>query len=186
MAIQEGSQGDTGAVLKIDPKKAFVNEIATRYGRRLRRYLSSRLRHNSADVSDLEQEVFLRILRVGHDSIRNPAAYVMTVAGHVLHQHILRSSAMPESLEALGELVDRQTAGQPDPSAQVDAQRRLQALDRTLESLPPNVHATLVMRLQYGMRLDEIATKLGVSTHSVKKYFAKALSHCDEHMNKEG
>jgi RNA polymerase sigma-70 factor (ECF subfamily) len=172
--------------LKTDDRKAFVNEITTRYGKRLRRYLSSRLRHNSADVSDLEQEVFLRILRVGHDSIRNPAAYVMTIAGHVLHQHIVRSAAMPESLEALGDLIDRQTAGQPDPSAQVDAQRRLQALDGTLASLPPNVYATLVMRLQYGMRLDEIAEKLGVSTHSVKKYFATALSHCNEHLNPEG
>ena len=172
--------------MKIDQRKAFVNEIATKYGRRLRRYLSSRLRNNSPDVSDLEQEVFLRILRVGPDSIRNPAAYVMTVAGHVLHQHILRSAAMPESLEALGEMVDRQTAGHPDPSAQVDAQQRLQALDRTLQSLPPHVHATLVMRLQYGMKLGEIAEKLGVSTHSVKKYFARALSLCDEQKKSEG
>jgi RNA polymerase sigma-70 factor (ECF subfamily) len=169
--------------VKSEERKAFVDEIATKYGRRLRRYLSSRLRNHSPDVSDLEQEVFLRMLRVGPDSIRNPAAYVMTVAGHVLHQHILRSSAMPESLEALGEMVDR---AQPDPSAQVDAQRRLQALDRTLQSLPPNVHATLVMRLQYGMRLDEIAAKLGVSTHSVKKYFARGLSLCDEHKKSEG
>ena len=172
--------------MKIDDRKAFVSEIATKYGRRLRRYLSSRLRNNSPDVSDLEHEVFLRILRVAPDSIRNPAAYVMTVAGHVLHQYILHSAAMPESLEALGELVDRQTNSHPDPSAQVDAQRRLQALDRTLESLPPNVHATLVMRLQYGMRLDEIAEKLGVSTHSVKKYFARALSQCDEYKKPEG
>lgn len=173
--------------MKIDDKKAFVSEISTKYGRRLRRYLSSRLRNNSADVSDLEQEVFLRLLRVdGHELIRNPAAYVMTVAGHVLHQHILRNAAMPESLEALGDLVDRQTAGQSDPPAQVDAQRCLEALDRTLRSLPRNVHATLVMRLQYGMRLDEIAAKLGVSTHSVKKYLAKALSHCEEHLKPEG
>ena len=83
-------------------------------------------------------------------------------------------------------MVDRQSAGHPDSSVHVDAQRRLQALDRMLESLPPNVHATLVMRLQYGMRLDEIAAKLGVSTHSVKKYFARALSLCDEQKKLEG
>ena len=172
--------------MKSDERKAFVNEIATKYGMRLRRYLSSRLRNHSSDVSDLEQEVFLRMLRVGPDSIRNPAAYVMTVAGHVLHQHILRSAAMPESLDALGEMVDRQTAGHPDPSAQVDAQRRLQALDRTLQSLPPNVHATLVMRLQYGMKYDEIAEKLGVSTPMVRKYLAKALFDCEKHLRPEG
>jgi len=172
--------------LKIDDRKALVNEIVTRYGKRLRRYLSSRLRNNSPDVSDLEQEVFLRVLRVGPESIRNPAAYVMTVAGHVLHQHILRTAAMPASLEELGNMVDRQTGSHPDPSAQVDAQRRLQALDRTLESLAPNVRMTLVMRLQYGMKFDEIAEELGVSTPMVRKYLAKGLFHCEKHTSSEG
>ena len=172
--------------MKSDDRKAFVSEIATKYGPRLRRYLSARLRNKSPDVADLEQEVYLRLLRVGPESIRNPSAYVMTVAGHALHQHILRIAAMPQSLDELGEMVDRQTAGHPDLSVQVDAQRRLQTLDRMLESLPPNVHATLVMRLQYGMRLDEIAAKLGVSTHSVKKYFARALSQCNEYKKSEG
>lgn len=173
--------------MKVDDRRAFVTEIATKYGKRLRRYLSARLRNNSADVSDLEQEVFLRMLRVDwHESIRNPAAYVMTVAGHVLHQHILRGDAMPESLEGLGVLVDQQTASQPGPEAQVDAQRRLQALDRALESLAPNVRATFVMHLRDGMTLDEIAEELGVSRSMVKKYLAKALFQCDEHLKPEG
>src|SRR5579863_5281895 len=101
-------ESNTGAALKVDDRQAFVTEIATKHGKRLRRYLAARLR-NAADVSDLVQEVFLRLLRVDrHESIRNPEAYVMTVAGHVLHQHTLRSAAAPESLSALDVLVDLQ------------------------------------------------------------------------------
>ena len=62
--------------------------------------------------------------------------------------------------------------------------RRRRLKCRTLES--ENYSSSLVMRLQYGMRLDEIAAKLGVSTHSVKKYFARALSQCDEYKKSEG
>jgi len=172
--------------LKTDDRKALASEIATQYGGRLRRYLSSRLGRSSADVSDLEQEVFLSILRVGPDTIRNPAAYVMTVAGHVLHQHIVRGAEMQESLEGLGALLEQQTASRPSPEGQVDAQRRLESMDRTLEKCAPNVHATFVLHLRDGMTLEEIATELGVSRQMVKKYLAKALDQCDEHMKPEG
>jgi DNA-directed RNA polymerase specialized sigma24 family protein len=48
-----------------DPKHNFVASIATRYGERLRSFLSRRLR-NAADAPDLAQEVFLRLMRVEH------------------------------------------------------------------------------------------------------------------------
>jgi RNA polymerase sigma-70 factor (ECF subfamily) len=111
--------------LRVDDKQDFVTEIATKHGGRLRRYLAARLR-NSADVPDLVQEVFLRLLRVNrHESIRNPEVYVMTVAGHVLHQHTLRRVVTPESSSALDVLIDLQAAIETDLGAQLDAQRHL-------------------------------------------------------------
>jgi RNA polymerase sigma factor (sigma-70 family) len=171
--------------LQVEDKQAFVTEIATKHGRRLRRYLAARLR-NAADVSDLVQEVFLRLLRVDrHESIRNPEAYVMTVAGHVLHQHTLSLAQAPVSLSALDVLVDLQTAIETDPVAQIDAQRRLQELDLALERLAPNVHATFVLHRRDGMTLEEIAKQLGVSRPMVKKYLAKAVVQCREHLEPE-
>jgi len=161
-------------------KHAFVTQIATQHGTRLRRYLAARLR-NAADASDLVQEVYLRLLRVGrHESIRNPEAYVMTVAGHVLHQHSLRSAAAPAAMSGLDMLVELQTAIESDPGAQLDARRRLQELDRVLERLAPNVHATFVLHRRDGMTLDEIAQRLGVSRAMAKKYLAKAIVQCRE------
>ena len=119
--------------MKVDDQQAFVTEIATKHGRRLRRYLAARLR-NAADVSDLVQEVFLRLMRVArHESIRNPEAYVMTVAGHVLHQHTLRNATAPQSSSAVDVLLDLQRAIETDPVARLDAQRRLEDLDFALE-----------------------------------------------------
>jgi DNA-directed RNA polymerase specialized sigma24 family protein len=48
--------------------RSFDAGIAARYGNRLRRFLSVRLR-NTADVPDLAQEVFLRLLRVASVSM---------------------------------------------------------------------------------------------------------------------
>lgn len=82
----------------VDKVQAFVTDMATQHGRKLRRYLAARIR-NAADLPDLVQEVFLRLMRIErHESIRNPEAYVMTIAGHVLHQHTLRLKAAPECI----------------------------------------------------------------------------------------
>jgi RNA polymerase sigma factor (sigma-70 family) len=171
--------------LKADKAQSFVTDIATQHGRKLRRYLAARLR-NAADVPDLVQEVFLRLMRIErHETIRNPEAYVMTIAGHVLHQHTLRLATRPENLSAVDVLVDLQAALETDPVAAIDAQRRLQALDRALEQLAPNLHATFVLHRRDGMTLEEIAKILGVSRPMVKKYLAKAVLRCREQLEPE-
>ena len=165
--------------MKLDDKQAFVTQTATKYGKRLRGYVAARVR-NGADVSDLVQEVFLRLLRMDQrEPIRNFEAYLMTIAAHVLHQHQVRRAAAPDSLEAL---LDSQLGSSPAPDAQVDAQRRLQALDRILERLPPNVYASFVMRQRDGMGLQEIADRLGVSRATVIKYMNTAMQMCREHL----
>jgi RNA polymerase sigma factor (sigma-70 family) len=167
-----------GVSLQADEKQVFVTEIATQHGRKLRRYLAARLR-NAADVSDLVQEVFLRLLRVDrHDSIRNPEAYVMTVASHVLHQHALRLATAPQTVAAIDVIVDLHGAIETDPVAQVDARRRLEQLDHALSQMTPNVHATFVLHRRDGLTLAEIGKQLGVSRPMVKKYLAKALIQC--------
>ena len=171
--------------MTVENKQAFVTEIATKHGRRLRRYLAARLR-NAVDVSDLVQEVFLRLLRVEHhESIRNPEAYVMTVAAHVLHQHSLRNATAAQSMSAIDALIDLQAAIETDPVSRLDAERRLQDLDRALERLSPNVHATFVLHRRDGMTLEEIAVRLGVSRPMVKKYLAKALLQCQDYLKQE-
>jgi RNA polymerase sigma factor (sigma-70 family) len=173
------SRSYSGAALKLNDRQAFVTETATKYGKRLRGYVAARVR-NAADVSDLVQEVFLRLLRMDqHEPIRNFEAYLMTIAAHVLHQHQVRRAAAPESLEAL---LDSQMGSSPAPDAQVDAQRRLQALDRILERLSPNVYASFVMRQRDGMGLQEIADRLGVSRAMVIKYMNTAMQMCREQL----
>lgn len=166
--------------MKSPDKHSFVAEIAITLDRRLRRYLATRLR-NAADVSDLVQEVYLRLMRIErHETIRNPEAYVITIAGHVLHQHTLRLASAPASLDSLDTWLHTQS--ESDPAASLDAQARLQQLDRALERLAPNVHATFVLHRRDGMTLEEIAGILGVSRPMVKKYLAKALLQCHEHL----
>jgi RNA polymerase sigma-70 factor (ECF subfamily) len=164
--------------LSVDDKRAFVTAIEKQHGRRLRRFLAVRLRNAAADLPDLVQEVFLRLLRIErHETIRSPEAYLFTVASHVLHQHTLRESATRHGVEIDQALVESETP-ESDPAAQADTQQRVERLNRALDQLSPKAHAALILHRRDGFSIEEIGAQLGVSRNVAKKHLAKALAHC--------
>lgn len=120
----------------------------------------------------------MRLLRIErHELIRNPEAYLFTIANNLLHEHALRQAAAPPTVDidtAFAELL----ASQPDPQEQAEAQQRMRELERALERLSPKAQATLLMHRRDGYSLEEIGRHLGVSRAMAKKYLAKALVHC--------
>lgn len=161
-----------------DARQSFVSEIANRYGDRLRRFLSQRLR-NVADAPDLAQEVFLRLMRVEHhETIRSPEAYLFTVASHVLHQHTLRQSMSPVTVDISELFSELQLTSTDDPAASVDVEQRIEHLRFSLAQLPPKISTTLMLHRFAGFSIEEIGQQLGVSRPTAKKYLARALTHC--------
>ena len=164
----------------------FVSGIASRYGQRLRRFFSLRLR-NEADAPDLAQEVFLRLLRVGHhETIRSPESYLFTVASHVLHQHTLRQASIPACLDISTMFAELQLTSDDDPSVRADAQGRLAEVERVLALLPPKFSTTLLLHRFAGLSIEEIGQQLGVSRPTAKKYLARALTQCRDALEGRG
>jgi RNA polymerase sigma factor (sigma-70 family) len=164
--------------LQKEARYTFVSEIASRYGRRLMSFFAQRLR-NRADAPDLAQEVFLRLMRVEHhETIRSPEAYLFTVASHVLNQHTLRQANTPASIDISELFAELQLTSDDDPLASVDAQQRLEQIDRSLKQLPPRVSTTLLLHRFGGLNIEEIGRELGVSRAAAKKYLSRALKEC--------
>jgi RNA polymerase sigma factor (sigma-70 family) len=165
-----------------DKQRAFLTAMAGQHDGKLRRFLESRLRNAVADVPDLMQEVFLRLMRVPDpDSIRTPEAYLFTVAKAVLHQHRARKAAAPEAIDIMDVLAEIQEETAVGPEGQLDAEQRLVELQRALAQLPRKAYVTLVLNRIVGMPLGEIGQQLGISRPMAKKYLAKALSTCRQH-----
>jgi RNA polymerase sigma factor (sigma-70 family) len=157
-----------------DPQ-TLVAELAESHGPQLRRFLLARVR-NSADVPDIVQDVYLRMLRIPHvESIRSPEAYLFTVALHVLQQYTLRQSQIPPSIDFAGILEPLHGGPNADPVLEVDAQQRLEELQHALDLFTPKVRATFILHRRDGLSIDEIGTRLGISRPMVKKNLIKAL-----------
>jgi RNA polymerase sigma factor (sigma-70 family) len=167
----------------IGDAKDFVAGLARAHGDDLRRFVASRVK-NVADVPDVIQDVFLRMLRIpNREAIRSPEAYLFTVALHVAQQHALRESAAPLSVEVTELLGQLQAAADTDPALQLHAEQCLEEFVRALERLSPKVRATFILHRQYGYTLEQISQTLGISFPMAKKYLVKALLQVRQHLD---
>lgn len=164
--------------------RAFVAQLEQAHGRELRRFLASRLSYAGADVADLVQEIFLRLLRIkDHEAIRNPQAYLFTIASHVLHQHALQRATRPEVMNPLEVAIEFDPGSAPDPADELDIKQRLERVDRDLTQISPRAYAALVMYRCEGMTLHEIGARLGVSHTSVRRDLVRAIAYCNARLH---
>jgi RNA polymerase sigma factor (sigma-70 family) len=162
-------------VLAAEDKNALVEELAAKHGEQLRRFLSARV-NNAADVPDIIQEVFLRLLRVPNpETIRTPEAYIFTIARHVAQQHKLQTAARAGTRNLDEMLEELRTATEVDPALEVYAQQCVEQLDEVLTQLSPKARLTFLLFRRDGLSIDDISARLGISRPMAKKYVVKAL-----------
>lgn len=131
------------------------------------------------DVEDLTQEVYLRMLRVKDpDAIRNPEAYLFTVAANLAKEYAVAQRRSLEFLEAAQADFTAPVANLHATEQEVDTDLRLRRLEKALLELSPKCQAAVVMQLKHGLTYAEIGQRLGVSANMVKKYLSRGLAHC--------
>jgi RNA polymerase sigma-70 factor (ECF subfamily) len=132
------------------------------------------------DAEDLVQETYLRLLRAHEGpggAIANPEAYLFTVALNLSREQAARRrwSTLPiDDLEQLGQGL----AGEESVEDAAEREQRSQHLQRLLATLPEHTRAVLVMQYRDGLSYKQIAERLGVSPHMVKKHVVRGLSVC--------
>jgi RNA polymerase sigma-70 factor (ECF subfamily) len=170
----------------VETKKTLVARLFAEHGSSLQAFLYRRLRGHS-DAAELAQEVYLRMLRVPDmEAIRNPESYLYTVASNLAKEHFRHQRTDGQALDVDDPWVNEQLAELPHIAGQLDTQTRIKRLREVLNQLPPKCHAAVVLQYWHGLSYDEIAQRLGISTHMVKKYLRQALIHCRRRMARLG
>lgn len=140
-----------------------------RWNRSLLQFLGRRARAD-VDIEDLAQETYLRLLRARSlDEVRNPQAYLLRVAGHVVAEW--RDSHPPgDSLSAVDENL---LVADSTPELEIDATFSQHRLNEVLATVTPMMRAVLLMRLRDERPYREIAQALGITDRQVKRYLVK-------------
>jgi RNA polymerase sigma factor (sigma-70 family) len=162
--------------------RIFVGELYQSHNKRLLRFLAQRIRNATFNASDLAQEVYLRLSRIGRpQTIREPQAYLFRVARNVIFDHQLGLAATQAQEDDYTESEEDLVAA-PDPAAQLEQRQRLELINVLLEGLPPRARAIFLMHRAYGHTLDEMAARFQVSRSQIKKDFAKAVAYLNQHL----
>jgi RNA polymerase sigma-70 factor (ECF subfamily) len=117
-----------------------------------------------------------------HETIRSSEAYLFTVAFHVLHEHFMRRSAVPEAVEITTLIDEMESASPTDPVSCAETQQELEQLQGALTQLPAKAQAVLLLHRRDGYSLEEIGEQLGFTRANAAKYLAKSLLHCRQLM----
>lgn len=169
-----------------ESKKTVVARLFAEHRGALQAFLYRRVRRQP-DAAELAQEVYVRMLRVPDiGAIRDLGAFLYTVATNLARDHARRERQDGTVLDVDDPLVQEELAERPGFAAQLDAEQRVKRLSEVLRQLPPKCHAALVLRYWQGLSYEEIAGRLGVSTHMVKKYLSRAMVHCRRRMRRLG
>ncbi len=137
---------------------------------------------NDADVQDLSQEVYLRLLRVKNPELVNePRAYVYRVAMHVLDEW--RGRQRREQLHSSDALEFLEGSEALHPAEQ---QQMLATVREAIKQLPPAYSAAVILKWHYGMRYHDIAQHLGISERRVKRYIVKGYAQLRVQLKSRG
>ncbi len=169
-----------------ESKHTLVERLFAEHGGALRAFLSRRVR-KLPDAAELAQEVYLRMLRPEDCSvIENPEAYLFTVASNLAKEHSRQESKAAGALDIDDPVVQQQLAELPSFGAELDTQERIKRLQEVLRQLPEKCQAAVALQYWHGLSYEEIAQRLNISAHMVKKYLSQALVHCRKRMARLG
>ena len=139
----------------------------------LRRFLVRRRAGTDADIDDIAQEVFLRLLRYNRaELVNSPQAYLYKIAANVSAEWAARSSCrMPHNSAWLSDLADAL-----DPEEELDRETRFAELERGINLLPERTREIIRLHFSEGLSRVEIAQSLHLTQMIVKRDLANAYA----------
>ena len=145
----------------------------SQWHRPLRRWLGSRRRVPQADLDDVAQDVFLRLIHYDRaEVIAAPQAYLFRVAANVANEWALRArNQRPHDPKWLADLVT-----EDQPTLETVREQSRGQVARAIRGLPPRTREVLRLKFHEGLTNAEIAARLGVHPVTVKRDLMESYS----------
>lgn len=141
----------------------------------VRHWLSRRASVPAAELDDLAQEVFLRLLRYSEKTaVENPLGYLLRIAGNVASEWRERARvSKPHDQEWLEELLIEPDQEPENSVSQAGSDASVQA---AVDKLPPRQRQVLLLRVNEGLTYKQIAERLELSPRIVLRDLSRAYS----------
>jgi RNA polymerase sigma factor (sigma-70 family) len=149
-----------------------------RYSDVLRSYIRRRVK-NEADVAELVQEVYVRLLhrREAERLHAAPESYLFRTAINLIRDRHRRNTA--RSADRHIPFEDQlANSDQEDPEAQLAARQLGTILEEAIEELNPRVREVFLLRLLYELSYRDIQARTHIPLRSAERYMNQAMDYC--------
>ena len=145
----------------------------------LRGWLRGKL-GDSHQAADLAQDTFVKLLSAKScpavdGSLREPRAYLRTIAGRLVVDHWRRLEVERAYLSVLQ---SRPEACWPSEESRLVILESLEQIAQMLGRLKPQVREVFLLAQIEGLSCPQIAQRIDKSLSTVERYLAQALQHC--------
>lgn len=150
----------------------------------VRHWLSRRASVPAAELDDLAQEVFLRLLRYSDKTaVENPLGYLLRIAGNVASEWRERARvSKPHDQEWLDDLLIEPDQEPENSVSQAGSDANVQA---AVDKLPPRQRQVLLLRVNEGLTYKQIAERLELSPRVVLRDLSRAYSQLRTRLDPE-
>jgi RNA polymerase sigma-70 factor (ECF subfamily) len=133
-----------------------------------------RLTGNEADTRDVLQEIFIRLAKAPHllDGVAAPRSYLFRMAHRLVIDRHRREKTRQHCDDRAWQ--ERDSFARPEPSAD-DAAWLQKSLASSLDALPPEQKAVVVLKVWEEMTFAEIAGVLDISANTAASRYRYAL-----------
>ena len=128
-------------------------------------------------AADLAQDTFVRVLLRPQvlPTLREPRAYLTTLAKGVVSEHWRRQALERAYIDALAQVPEALALS---PEDRLQLLQTLDAIDAMLDGLPPKAREAFVLSQLEGLTYAQIAERLAISERTVKRHMALGFAHC--------
>jgi RNA polymerase sigma-70 factor (ECF subfamily) len=148
----------------------------------LRKFLTRKGGVRAADLDDVAQEVFLRLLRYDRaELIEHPRAYLFKMATNVAAEWAIRArSTNPHEPKWLAGL-----SADDEPEENVAQEGIQDRVERALNTLSPRQRQVLKLQFTEELGYAAIAARLGLTHRSVKRIVVKSYDRLRNELDAE-
>lgn len=147
-----------------------------RWRKPMQRWVTSRSLVASADVDDLAQEAFLRLLRYSGDvAVEHPQTYLFRIAANVASEWRERARNSQPHDEIW--LADLQIETGDEPESAVARTLVHERVRQAVRGLPQRQREVLLLHVDDDLTYVQVAERLGLTRRIVKRDLAIAYNH---------
>ena len=178
----DGSRPSDSEPLTND-RNAAIRELINQHNDELVNYISKWVR-SRADAHDIAQEAYARIFRLGDPSVVSHFRGYLFQAARNIASNWIRSRLNLEKF-VQKETLRASEADTRTPEVICIAREELEAVKRAFQLLPPRTRMIIHLIKEDGLGYGEVALRLGIKTHSVRRLVERAMEFLLEAVSQE-